>query len=227
MSLSAWSQGTYSLKPTVEGLSGVTVGALTVADVLLRPQVTGLTELQLMALSRDDVPSWDRVALGRWDASAMLRSDVVMASSLVIGSGSALLAEDMPQTWVIGTMWVEANLLNGMSTYVIKHSTRRIRPYAYGLDAPLADRMSPDAQTSFVSGHTSLTAVNTFFAATVFSQTHPDSQWVPWVWAAAAAIPAYTGYQRVQAGEHFPSDVLAGYALGAVIGYLIPTIHLD
>ena len=226
-SLSVWGQATYSLRPSVQGFSALTIGVLTAVNIPLQANLDGLTLAELDALSEDDVPIWDRYPLGRWDESAINRSDVTTYGALGLGAASALRVDDFSQTMVLGTLWVEANLLNGMGTYVVKHSTRRIRPYAFGDTAPLEERMSPDARTAFFSGHTSVTAMNTFFAATVYSQTHPDSPWVPWVWTAAAVVPAYTAWQRVEAGKHYPSDVVAGYVFGAVIGYLIPTIHLD
>ena len=36
---------------------------------------------------------------------------------------------------------------------------------------------------------------------------------------------AAVGTLRVAAGRHFPTDVLAGAALGSLIGWLIPTVH--
>jgi membrane-associated phospholipid phosphatase len=39
-------------------------------------------------------------------------------------------------------------------------------------------------------------------------------------------VPAYAALQRVQAGKHYPSDVIVGLAVGAAMGYLIPQIHL-
>jgi membrane-associated phospholipid phosphatase len=45
------------------------------------------------------------------------------------------------------------------------------------------------------------------------------------VWVVAAAIPAAVGYMRYQAGMHFLSDNLLGYALGAASGILIPQWH--
>ena len=45
------------------------------------------------------------------------------------------------------------------------------------------------------------------------------------MWSGAFLIPATTAYLRVKAGRHFPTDVIAGYATGAIVGYLIPHLH--
>jgi hypothetical protein len=50
--------------------------------------------------------------------------------------------------------------------------------------------MESDARKSFFSGHASMTACNTFFAAKIWSDMHPNSKLKPWVWTAAAAVPA-------------------------------------
>ena len=73
--------------------------------------------------------------------------------------------------------------------------------------------------------HTSLSAAGSFFAARVFSDYYPDSKWKPVVWGAAVAIPAVTGYLRVRGGRHFPTDVIAGYAVGALAGWGVPALH--
>jgi membrane-associated phospholipid phosphatase len=49
---------------------------------------------------------------------------------------------------------------------------------------------------------------------------------MPLAWGLAVAIPAWTGVERILAGKHFPTDVIAGYAFGALCGYLVPGIHL-
>ncbi len=38
-------------------------------------------------------------------------------------------------------------------------------------------------------------------------------------------LTAFVGYERVRAGEHFPTDVIAGAMAGAAIGTLVPHLH--
>ena len=45
------------------------------------------------------------------------------------------------------------------------------------------------------------------------------------LWSGAVLIPATAAYLRVQSGKHFPTDVMAGYAVGAAIGWLVPHLH--
>jgi membrane-associated phospholipid phosphatase len=127
---------------------------------------------------------------------------------------------------VLGSLLFQTNLSTLMLTDLAKNSLRRNRPLVYNSQAPLIDRMESDARKSFFSGHASMTACNTFFAAKIWTDMHPNSKLKPWVWTAAAAVPAYAALQRVQAGKHYPSDVIVGLAVGAAMGYLIPQIHL-
>ena len=122
-------------------------------------------------------------------------------------------------------MWVEMNSLTLMATDLTKNLVSRPRPFTYYNAAPLADRMDSDARKSFFSGHTSMTAANSFYAAKMYSDLYPDSRWRPWVWTAAAVLPAITAQQRMAAGKHFLSDVLVGYVVGGFIGYMVPEFH--
>jgi len=38
-------------------------------------------------------------------------------------------------------------------------------------------------------------------------------------------MPAVTAYFRVNTHNHFPTDAIVGYIVGAAIGYFIPEIH--
>ena len=44
-------------------------------------------------------------------------------------------------------------------------------------------------------------------------------------WISAATIPAAMGVLRVRSGRHFPTDVITGYAVGALLGWAVPYIH--
>src|SRR4029077_16601723 len=90
---------------------------------------------------------------------------------------------------------------------------------------PLSARKGATVKESFFSGHTSNAATATFFGARVFTDLRPHSKLVPFVWIAAAGVPAFTAYSRYKAGKHFPSDVVVGYIVGASIGYFVPQLH--
>ena len=45
------------------------------------------------------------------------------------------------------------------------------------------------------------------------------------IWTFAASVPAVTGYLRVRAGKHFPTDVITGFVAGGLVGVLLPHFH--
>ena len=63
------------------------------------------------------------------------------------------------------------------------------------------------------------------FLATVYGKMNPDSSSKDLVWAGCLATASVTGYLRYAAGYHYPSDILAGAALGAFSGWLVPQLH--
>ena len=99
------------------------------------------------------------------------------------------------------------------------------RPYVYNENLNFSRRTSGNGQRSFYSGHTAATATATFFVAKVYQDFNPNSPGIPYVWAGAAVLPAAVAYLRMEAGQHFLTDVLIGYGVGALTGYLVP--HLN
>lgn len=104
-------------------------------------------------------------------------------------------------------------------TKVLVH---RPRPIRYGSDGAL--HPEPSNGLSFPSGHTSVSFAAAAAYASVLHRRglagRNRGQIVALFGTAAA-----TGALRVAARKHFPTDVLAGAALGAAVGWLIPAVH--
>jgi membrane-associated phospholipid phosphatase len=94
------------------------------------------------------------------------------------------------------------------ANYLVKLAVRRERPLIGGHPA-LAKAPS---KLSFPSAH----ATSSFAAATALGRVEPRAR--PALFTLAAAICVGRPYL----GMHYPSDVLAGAALGAVLGAVIP-----
>lgn len=83
----------------------------------------------------------------------------------------------------------------------------------------VTDRERPDGSNrrSFPSGHTSLASTSASMAVGNLAYADMPN------WARLAAnvglygTAAATGWARVEAGKHYPSDVLAGYAIGSFL----------
>ncbi len=189
-----------------------------------------LLRSEIDPLPLSSIPEFDDFAVDEIDfVFGKFRADRLSNYTMYVGAGAValLLPAKGPRRDAakIGLLLTETLLVNQALTNMTKSAFRRPRPYVYD-PTWAADRLVQSGdRSSLISGHTSATAAGSFMLARVFSDYHPDSKLKPYVWAAAATLPALTGYLRVRAAKHYPSDVLAGYALGAGVGYLIPLIH--
>lgn len=110
------------------------------------------------------------------------------------------------QGWdVVGAVFINTVITQGM-----KYTFNRARPYEkYPL---LIHPYNIESDASFPSGHTS-----TAFA-TAASLSINFKKW--YVVVPAYAYAASVGYSRLYLGEHYPTDVFAGAAVGVGSAYL-------
>lgn len=91
----------------------------------------------------------------------------------------------------------------------LKYSVKRERPF---VTYPVIDKVMNAGSPSFPSGHTS----DAFATATSLSLAFP--KW--YIIATSFLWAGSVGYSRMDLGVHYPSDVLAGAAIGAGTSYL-------
>lgn len=191
--------------------------------------ITPYTIEELDALDRNDVNAFDRVATYNRSSSAKNTSDALLIGSVVVLPSLFLLHHHTRKD--VGGLFImtyEAFSINYGITNIVKSAVNRTRPYAYNPeDYTNEERTDRESRFSFFSGHTSATASLSFLWAKVMTDYHPHMAkgYKIGIWSFAALIPATTGFLRVQAGKHYPTDVITGYAVGAVTGWLIPEMH--
>ena len=144
-------------------------------------------------------PVQDAVAYG---LDVTLDWPPALAASMALGlTGDKYLTRTALQG---GASWAGASaVLFGLRAVV-----RRPRPELHDSDW---------WQTAFPSGHTT-----TYFSlATVYAVRYPGLRWP------LTAVGVLVGLSRVYQGEHYPSDVLAGAALGVGAGLLTCAVWPD
>ena len=184
-----------------------------------------LTLKNISELEVDDLLALDRNVIHNSNHQHALMSDHIFNGAFALPLLFLTQERTRKDFSKIGLLYLETVLLSGGVTNMTKSIFKRPRPYVYNEFADVERKISQNAQRSFISGHTSLTATNSFFMAKVFNDYFPDSKLKPYVWATAAIVPAVVGYLRVSSGNHFPTDVTAGYLIGAAIGFGVPHLH--
>ena len=205
-------------------LTGIGVG-LYAGGFLAKDAVDAPTLEMLNQLDINTLPNFEQFATENWSPKSAELSDVLLIGSIILPL-STLVDENIRKDVVtLGVIFSEAALISISLVDLSKGLGKRYRPFAYNSDAPLEERLKQSTRFSFFSGHTSESAMVSFLTAKVLSDYYPGAKWLPYTWTLAAIYPAVTGYLRIKAGKHFITDIVAGYAAGALIGYLVPHLH--
>lgn len=123
-------------------------------------------------------------------------------------------------------------------THVTKFVVGRQRPYVV-LEHPELSGPAREANLSFFSNHTSVIFASAAFVSLDVSRrlrsgtlagVTPAEQWllgtlVPYT--ATFAVASFVGVSRVIDQQHWPTDVLAGAAVGTIVGRLVYGAHFD
>jgi membrane-associated phospholipid phosphatase len=152
--------------------------------------------LLTLARTRGHAPTVER-AVGRFS-----KLGEHGACWLALGLGGAVADPGRRGAWLRG---VGAVAVTYGANYAIKVTVRRPRPVLPGLP-PLTSTVS---RLSFPSAHTS----TSFAGATAFSKMVPAAVVYP--------VAIMFALSRPYLGVHYPSDVVAGAALGLAIGGLV------
>ncbi|HQG39178.1 MAG TPA: phosphatase PAP2 family protein [Chitinophagales bacterium] len=194
------------------------------AGLILHKKKHPLTMEEINNLKPSDVNKFDRYSIYQHSKAAAIASDVIQITAAV-SPALLFIDKDIRKDWkTVLPVWIETFALTSSLTMFTKEIAKRTRPYVYS-DYGNGDKYSKDARASFWSGHTAITASSTFFIAMMYNEYHPDSRWRPLMWTGAAIVPALVGFTRVKAGKHYWTDVLTGYAVGALVGTLTPFLH--
>lgn len=144
-----------------------------------------------------------------WERAAWLGNWAIPASLLAIVTGVGYLLR-RPSLRAASLWALYASCLSGLFTTLLKHTSCRARPFL-----PEAGDFHPlfclqEGMDSFPSGHAALA----FAIAVILTSAYPRLTLPTYFIAAMVSL------SRVMLGLHYPSDVLAGVAIGLLSGDL-------
>ncbi len=156
----------------------------------------------------------------QFSATADATSDAFFLTALALPVGLELgrgLDDDSLRR---GAAYASAVGGTALTAGIPKLIARRDRPYTYnqrpGVVAYTAQAKGNDH--SFFSGHTSIAFAALTSGAMLYNPTSRDDTARLGIWGGAGAVAAATGVLRIRAGQHFPTDVLVGAAVGTGFG---------
>ncbi|MBN1988912.1 MAG: phosphatase PAP2 family protein [Bacteroidales bacterium] len=191
-----------------------------------------LTATQIYDLSASSINGFDRISTKKFSSKAESTSDFARNALFIVPVTlglKPLLNKEWQQVLTLSVLYMETVYLSREFTALTKNTFKRKRPYLYNQSLTLTqkqelfDEGSP--QKSFVSGHTSIAFCSAVFLSTVYTDLYGKSGYSTLIWVSSLSAATLVGYLRIESGMHFPSDVLAGAALGSIIGYAVPRMH--
>lgn len=226
---------TFQSDPVADGcIILVSLGSVGMLELIkstgeIRPQqiAPGFDTNNLSWLDRGAVKS-------KFDSSAATVSNLGIGLAYGFAIVDPILSgfrERSVQTALVdGIMYVETVALTMALTSIVKIAVRRPRPIAYAeaeanRDDPNYSNSKTDSSLSFFSQHASTTAA-IGATATYLAFARSPGKLRPWLTLlVATGVTTATSIGRVRAGQHFPTDVIAGAMAGAGIGILVPHLH--
>ncbi|MFI5207894.1 MAG: phosphatase PAP2 family protein [Gemmatimonadales bacterium] len=214
----------YHLTPLADG--GITVAGAALAAL---PSVLGgLPVASCPPLGACDPANlWgiDRgtVGVGRSDGpSNVALYATVAGSALLVAATRRGEPEATRAVLEDAVVMAQTAAIDGALTQWLKVAVHRARPERY--TAQGATFTSIEDSRSFPSGHASFAFAAASAAASILhrrGELHRHRIETALLFAAAAT----TSVLRVSAHRHFPTDVVAGAALGSAVGWFIPQLH--
>lgn len=215
----------YHTRLAVDGPVILAEGAVSGFGLYRSMQRDGLSNAELVKLDKNDIPAFDRFSAGYYSEGYQTAGDLLCYPTLAIAPGLLALSPAVRSHYgQVAVLYLETVLAADALFTTSIGNIPRYRPYLYGPEGGDL-RNGHIATNSFFAGHTAHTAAATFFAAKVFHDFNPGSRAQPYVWTAAALVPAAVAFTRVEAGKHFLSDNIVGYAVGATMGVVVPQLH--
>ncbi len=182
-------------------------------------------ESEILALNKNNINSFDRPIANNYSEKSADLSDKFFYGSMPLPILLMLDKKMRKDGLKIGLLFLETMGTTGALYVSSAMIVNRFRPYAYNSEVPILTRTRGGAKNSFFAGHPAVVASSTFFMAKVISDYHPNmkNKWI--LYTLAGSATAATGLLRIDAGQHFKTDVITGVTIGTIVGILVPHLH--
>ena len=184
-------------------------------------------------LNPGTIAPFDRPATATYRPSLDKTGDLLLGGLLLAAPAAAGFGTFRNGTWknlfTLSVLYGETVVYSLAASSWSKALVSRYRPYLYNSGIDQETRLDlashDDARRSFFSRHTALAFSSAVFFTTVTADLLEPEWYTLSAQIALLGVATGIGISRVASGEHFTSDVLAGAAAGAVIGFLVPRMH--
>ena len=206
--------------PATLGITGLALAG-TLASVLLRtelaPRECRICGVNALDTSLRDALRWKDSAAADGASDALVAGvPVLTAGTLAFSGWQAGGARTAAEDLLIAGQAVSVSIL---VTQVARYSFGRACPYAWA--DPSAAR-EPSAFLSLWSGHTSAAFAAATAPASV-ARLRGYRSW-PWILGVGLAGASACGWMRIAADRHWTTDVVAGAAIGSLVGFGLPAL---
>lgn len=185
--------------------------------------------------SVDNLLAIDRFAVRQtFDPSATTSSNLALYSAFAFAAVDPVLTgfRDGPAAALHdAVIYGESLAIASSFAGLVKIAVRRPRPSTYRAQAILdasgqeGNPAATDDVLSFYSGHSSTVAAASATATYLAFLRSPGTVRPLVTLVAGLFLTTFVSIERVRAGAHFPTDVIAGALSGGAIGILVPHLH--
>jgi len=170
----------------------------------------------LYAIANTDIELLRLIHLQRWEELDSFLYIVSFSTSfisigLVLSILTASFIKKSEKLRRIFYRMLAVLIIAALTSFTLKNVIVRERPFKL---YPDIEKLSQAGSYSFPSGHT----LEAFAIAVALSIFFPKKRFIIplMLWASLVA------YSRMALGVHYPSDVLAGFLIGSLIGWIVP-----
>jgi membrane-associated phospholipid phosphatase len=204
----------------------LTAGILcNIAALAVDNSISPLTRADVAGLSAGSVNRFDRGATYYYSPT-IEKASTALTGAMVVAPFALLANPEIRNNWgPFSTMYLEVLLFSYSLPSFGKSMVERDRPFVYNPSVPIDQKLTKDARGSFFSRHATAAFASAVFLSTQYDSYNRNEVSNALVWTVSLLSASTVGYMRYKAGDHFPTDILAGAAVGGIIGCGVPWLH--